>query len=242
MDTGGGSDDAEAENRHLRRLVSSIRAHGGVGAISAGCHHDVTGIDGVVLAVIAAHAGRITFSDSGPHGELLEDLYATLDQGPGIDAAVNGEPVAAADLRHADARSRWPRFAEQALGDGIGAVFAYPVILKDRPVGVLSAYRGAPGALSTADDDQIQRYAQATSVVLLDDWFVSDSGAMDVVLPVQTGEVQQAVGIVMELAGIDAAAALHRLRAYARRSARPMREVVADVRASRMPFDPTEPA
>jgi len=137
---------------------------------------------------------------------------------------------------------RWPRFADQAPGDDIDAVFAYPVILKDRPVGVLSAYRDAAGPLSTGEDEQIRRYARATAVVLLDDWFVSPAGEMDVVLPAHTGEVQQAVGIVMELAGIDAADALHRLRAYARRSARPMREVVADVRTARLPFDPTAPA
>ena len=84
----------------LRRLVSSLRAHGGVAAVSAACHRDVPGVDGVVLAVFAAHAGRIIISDSGPDGDQLEDLHSTLGEGPGVDAAVTGEPVTAVDLDH----------------------------------------------------------------------------------------------------------------------------------------------
>jgi hypothetical protein len=45
----------------------------------------------------------------------------------------------------------------------------------------------------------------------------------------------------MEYADVDAATALHRLRAYARHSTRPMRDVIADVRTLRLPFDPTAP-
>ena len=61
-------------------------------------------------------------------------------------------------------------------------------------------------------------------------------------LPAYAVDVQQAVGVVMACADIDAATALHRLRAYARHSTRPMRDVVAEVRTLRLPFDPATPA
>ena len=232
--------DGERE-RQLRRLVSALRARGGVGAVGPVCHGEVPEVDGVVLTVVAAHAGRIVLSDSGPHGDHLEDLHATLDEGPAIDAATISDIVAATDLHHAPARARWPRFAEQALASGIRAVFAYPVRRQTRPVGVLSLYRGAAGPLRAAVHERVQGYAAAVPVLLLDDLQVTDTGVPGMVLPAYAEEVQQAIGVVMEYAEVDAATALHRLRAYARDSARPMREVVAEVRTLRLPFDPTVP-
>lgn len=217
-----------------------LRARGGVGALGAGCHRDVPTVDGVVLTMFAAHAGWIIVSASGPRGDQLEDLYATLQEGPGIDSAGTNEIVAAADLNDAEARARWPRFVEPALGCGLRAVFAYPVRWDTRPVGVLSLYRAVPGPLSVTDDERARRYADAAPILLLDDLDVS-TRQIGLALPADTGEVQQAVGVVMEYAGVDAATALHRLRVYARSSRRPMRDVVAEVRTSRLPFDPTVP-
>jgi hypothetical protein len=243
MDTepGAGQPDHE-QQRSLRLLVSSLRARGGVGALGAVCHRDVPGVDGVVLAVSAAHAGWIIISDSGPDGDQLEDLQATLGEGPGIDAGITGEPVTAVDLDHAQAHLNWPRFVGQALRSGIRAVFAYPVMLHARPVGVLSLYRATAGPLSAADHERVDRYTRAVTMLLLDNPHVTSAGRVSIALPIHAGEVQQAVGVVMEYASVDAATALHRLRAYAHQSARPMREVVAEVRTCRLSFDPTAPA
>jgi hypothetical protein len=239
-DPGPSAGDPDDEQRHLRRLVSSLRAHGGVDAVGAACHRDVPDVDGVVLTVDAAHAGRIILSDSGPHGDQLEDLHATLGEGPCIDAVATGEPVAAADLDDPHPQTRWPRFTVQALACGIRAVFVCPVLLNARPVGVLSTYRAAAGPLTATDHEQLRRYGKAVATLLLDHAPASSNGALDFVLPIRAGHVQQAVGVVMEYAQVDATTALHRLRAYARRSARPMHDVVAEVRARRLPFDPTE--
>ena len=238
---GAGAPDHEHQ-RALRRLVSSLRARGGVGALGAACHRDVPGVDGVVLAVFAAHAGRIIISDSGPAGDQLEDLHATLGEGPGIDAAITGQPVTAVDLDHTTAHTSWPRFAGRAVACGIRAVFAAPVLLHAQPVGVLSLYRAIAGPLSAAEHEQLDRYTHAVTVLLLDHPHVTSAGEISIALPVQAGEVQQAVGVVMEYAGVDAATALHRLRSYAHQSARPMRDVIAEVRTCRLPFDPTAAA
>lgn len=242
MDAGRGADQPAEQQRRLRRLVSTLRAHGGISTLGAACHRDAPGVDGVVLAVVAAHAGRIIISDSGPDGDQLEDLHVTLDEGPGIDAVVTGEPVGAADLDHPRAHRAWPRFSAQALASGIRAVFAYPVVLDTQPVGVLSLYRAEVGPLSSADHELVDLYAKAVTVLLLDNVHVNGAGQVDIALPTQVGEVQQAVGVIMEYAEVDAATALHRLRTYAHKSTRPMRDVVAEVRTSRrLPFDPTTP-
>lgn len=232
--------DPGDEQGRLDRLVRSLHAAGGVGAVGPSCHRAVPGVDGVVLSVDAAYAGWMILSESGPHGDQLEDLHAVLGEGPGVDAAVTGAPVTAPDLGDPIARARWPRFTQQAPERGIGAVFAFPLLLHDKPFGVLSAYRSVAGPLDPADDQQMRRYARAVTLTLLDDAYITGDGALDLALPVSAGEVQQAVGVVMEHHGVDAATALHRLRDHARRSRRPMRDVVAEVRANRLPFGPTE--
>jgi hypothetical protein len=240
-DPGPPAGDPDDERRRLSRLVSTLRANGGLGAVAAACHRDVPEVDGVVLSIDAAHAGRIILSDSGPHGDQLEDLHATLGEGPAVDAAATAGPITAADLEDPQTRARWPRFAGQAPAVGIRAVFVHPILLRATPIGALSLYRATAGPWSTATQDQVHRYVNATATVILEELpATSHAGAVDLALPLRAGRVQQAVGIVMEYAGVDAPTALHRLRAYARRSARPMHEVVVDVRACRLPFDPKE--
>lgn len=234
----GPAEQSLNERRHVRRLVSSSRAHGGVGAVSAGCHAAVPEVDGVVLSVFAIGAEQIMISDSGSLGDQLEDLHTRLTQGPVYDAAVTGDTVIVDDLRMASARVRWPAFAAEASAVGIHAVFVFPILVEGLPVAVLSLYRAAAGPLSTIGQAWARRYSEAAAIMLQAETS-DDEGP---VLPVYAGEIQQAVGIVMELAGVDAMTALHRLRAYARSSARPMPEVVAEVRTCRLPFDPTVPA
>jgi hypothetical protein len=108
------------------------------------------------------------------------------------------------------------------------------------PVGVLSVYRDTPGPLSAADHDRVGRHAH-TAAVLLRAAYVDAAGQASMPLPRNAGEVQQAVGVIMEHATVDAATALHRLRVYAHHSQRPMRDVVAEVRADHLPFNPTTP-
>jgi GAF domain-containing protein len=177
-------------------------------------------------------AGWIILSDSGPEGDQLEDLSATLGEGPRVDAFTTGVPVAAADL--VQAHARWPSFAARALACGIRAIFAFPVQQGTEPIGVLSVYRSTPGPLSATDRAQIGRYADTAAALLR----VDDTGQARVCLPRDAVEVQQAVGVIMEHATVDAATALHRLRVYAHHSRRPMRDVVAEVRTADLPFNP----
>jgi len=225
--------------RYIRLLVSAPRAIECVAALCRACHRGMPGIEGAVLAAFAAQAGWIILSDSGPDGDQLEDLYATLGEGPRVDAFTTGIPVAAADL--VQAHATWPRFAARALACGIRAVFAFPVQLGTVPIGVLSAYRASAGPLSAADHDRVDRYAHTATVLLRAAAHVNDAGQASMPLPENAGEVQQAVGVVMEHATVDATTALHRLRAYAHHSRRPMRDVVAEVRADHLPFNPTTP-
>jgi hypothetical protein len=225
--------------RYLCLQMSPSRAIDGVAALCRACHRTVSDIDGAVLTMLVAQAGWIILSDSGPDGDQLEDLHATLGEGPRVDVFITGVPVAAADL--VQTHTRWPYFAARALACGIRAVFAFPVRFGTVPVGVLSVYRGTAGPLSAADHARVGGYAEAATVLLRAAACVNHAGQASMSLPRDTGEVQQAVGVVMEHATVDAATALHRLRVYAHRSRRPMRDVVAEVRTDHLPFNPTTP-
>jgi GAF domain-containing protein len=234
--TGQPEDD---RRRYLRLRVSPPRAVAGVAALCRACHGTVSGVDGAVLTVLVAQVGWIIVSDSGPGGDQLEDLYATLGEGPRVDAFSTGVPVAATDL--VQAQVRWPYFAVRALACGIRAVFAFPVHYGTVPVGVLSVYGGTAGPLSATDHARVGRYAHTTTDLLRTAACVDDAGQANMCLPRDAGEVQQAVGVVMEHATVDAATALHRLRVYAHDSRRAMRDVVAEVRADHLPFNPMTP-
>jgi hypothetical protein len=227
----------DERRRFLRLRVSPPRAIDGVAALCRACHRTVSGIDGAVLTMLVAQAGWIILSDSGPGGDQLEDLYATLGEGPRVDAFITGVPVEAADLVRS--HTRWPYFAAGALACGIRAVFAFPVRFDTVPVGVLSVYRGTAGPLRAIDHARVGRYAHATTVLLRAAARLEDTGQASMRLPRDAGEVQQAVGVVMEHATVDAATALHRLRVYAYDSRRPMRDVVAEVCSDHLPFNPT---
>jgi ANTAR domain len=229
----------DEQRRYIRLRVSPPRAIDGVAALCRDCHRNVSGVDGAVLTILAAQAGWIILSDSGPDGDQLEDLYATLGEGPRVDAFITGVPVAVGDL--VQAHARWPYFAARALACGIRAVFAFPVQFATVPMGVLSVYRGTAGPLSAADHDRVGGYAEAATVLLRAAACVNDARQASMSLPRDAGEVQQAVGVVMEYATVDAATALHRLRVYAHHSRRPMRDVVAEVRTDHLPFNPTTP-
>ena len=218
------------------------RALDGVAALCPACHRDVPGVDGVVLTTFVAHAGWIILSDSGPNGDRLEDLHATLGEGPRTDVVTTGRLVTYADLTHAQAYTKWPRFAAQALASGIRAVFAFPVQLDAQPVGVLSVYRATAGPLTDADHHRVNRYAHTASVLLHATAHLTSAGTASMPLPAKAGEVQQAVGVVMQHTTVDAVTALHHLRACAHHSRQPMRDVVAEARTGHLPCNPTTPA
>ena len=142
---------------------------------------------------------------------LGRDCHRTVS---GIDGAVLAMCVAHADL--VQAHARWPYFAARALTCGVRAVFAFPI------------------QVATV-------YAEAATVLLRAAASFDDAGQASMCLPRDAGEVQQAVGVVMQHATVDAATALHRLRVYAHHSRRPMRDVVAEVRTDHLAFNPRTP-
>ncbi|WP_083449643.1 GAF domain-containing protein [Actinoplanes rectilineatus] len=228
--------DDQAGPDSVQRTVSTLRARGGTGALCAGLQAVLPAIDGVGLTMFTPH-GRVVLAVTGRLIDLIEDLQIALGQGPCFDAFYTRRPVLVSDLDDVPAIADWPDFGARAVAVGIRAVFAFPVLLDGRPVATLEMCRITAGALSDTDVDHAVRYAAVAAVLLQDD-AVAGNGA-GAVIGQEAAFLLQATGRVMVQADVDADTALHRLRRYAVDHDRHVRDVVVDVLAHRLRFDPS---
>jgi transcriptional regulator with GAF, ATPase, and Fis domain len=85
-----------------------------------------------------------------------------LDEGPCVDAAATGEPVAefAVEERAAE---RWPRWAPTGLEPKAGALLAVPIPIAGRVAGVLGLGWDEPGQ---PDEDEAELGTQVATVVV----------------------------------------------------------------------------
>jgi len=203
-----------------------------VAAVTVG----VAGVDCAAVTVTLAASPRENIYASNRLAADMEELTTTLGEGPGVDALTGG-PALAGDLGEASWQRRWPMFAPAAVDGGVSAVFALPLQVGGIHLGVLDLYRARPGGLGRGQLADALLLANTACALLLD-----ASGAANGKHPelasLQHPEVHQATGMIIVQAGIGAAAALVRLRAYAYANDQRLRDVAADVVARRLRFHP----
>jgi GAF domain-containing protein len=150
----------------------------------------------------------------------IELLQATHAEGPCLDAIVTYRPSLEPDLASDRALERWPKFARAALGHGIAAAYAFPVINGGVAIGALDIYSTVQGDL---DDDHV-----ADAIILADlaalaiDRHAAGSAIEGSDISAEAAEpwahpavVHNASGMVSAQLDIDTDEALLRLRASA---------------------------
>ncbi|MEU4222204.1 ANTAR domain-containing protein [Actinoplanes sp. NPDC026623] len=200
----------------------------------------VAGVDAVAVTLVLADSPRENVYASGRLAADLEELTTTLGEGPGVDALA-GWPALGADLTDLYCRARWPVFAPAAVAQDVRAAFALPLQVGSIRLGVMDLYRSRAGVL---DRDQLadSLLLADTACALLLDETNHGEGRRPEGASLQHPEVHQATGMLVIQAGVSAAVALVRLRAYAYAHDRRLRDVAADVVARRLRFhrDPEE--
>ena len=93
-----------------------------------------------------------------------ERLQSDLGEGPCLAAYETDAPITIPDLAEDD---RFPRFAEQAMREGLVAVFTFPLRNEDRRLGALDLYRTTAGALDEAELVTAQTLADVATAYLL---------------------------------------------------------------------------
>jgi GAF domain-containing protein len=90
----------------------------------------------VTCGITLAQDGRVlTVASADALAMLLDEKQYERDEGPCLQALYTGLVVDAPDLR---AEDRWDGYPQAALGHGISAVLSTPLLIDDKPVGVLN--------------------------------------------------------------------------------------------------------
>jgi stage V sporulation protein SpoVS len=189
------------------------------------------GVSGAAIAVVSENGHRGVLCSSNTAAATVEELQATLGEGPGIDAHRLGVPVSDADLAASDL-SRWLAFCGPAVDAGAAAVFAFPLRLGGIRLGTLTFNHAGAGRLT---DDQ---YAEALFMVQIVTQTVltiqakaspgTVAGALEALVD-DGAEVHQAAGMLAVRFSVGVGEALVRLRALAYAEGRSVAELAHDV-------------
>lgn len=198
-------------------------ADGPLAAANLLCHAcvDLLDVDGASISLVHDGASQGTFGSSDPTSRRLDEFQFTYGEGPCLDAVRVRKPILVADLA-AVTEQRWPAFVEAVLGEGVGAVFALPVVVASAHIGALDLYNRSTGGLTSAALAGALYAAELAAVPLLDlmnatvDWDKTHAGeSWDHLESLERVEVYQATGMIMAQLDVDPAQALARLRAHA---------------------------
>jgi GAF domain-containing protein len=189
------------------------------------------------VQLVDADAGGIMLADqrgglevlaASSHTTRLVELFELQhDEGPCLDAFRTGEQVTKTD--EAAMRAAWPTFTARLSAAGFSSAQAIPLRLRDQVIGALNVFRVSPGALSEADMKLARALADVATVAIVQQRVLEAREQLAEQLQealTSRIRVEQAKGILAERSGIDVDAAFTLLRTHARRTGRPLREVV----------------
>jgi hypothetical protein len=175
---------------------------------------------------------------SSPGVERLQDLQLTLGVGPAFDAYRERSPILELDLI-GDPPERWPGLVALLIGQGIGAVFSFPLQVGAARTGVLTAYRSQPGPLAESlYADALVLAAVITRAILGLQASQSD-GQLAAALSdgeVDSAEIHQAAGMISVQIHVAIGDAMSLLRARAFADQITTRALALDVVARRIRF------
>jgi len=194
---------------------------------------------GAALSMSASGGSYEPVFATDPRSSDLEDLQATLGQGPSAEVIGGVGPVLEGEMGGAGALARWPEFAAAAVDRGVAAVFAVPVGAGAARLGALGLYRDWPGPLSAEQFNAVLLYADAVLMLAMDERGGLAPGAVDLLesgFTERRAEVHQAAGMVSVQLGVSLTDALVALRARAYAEGRTIAQVAADVVARRLSF------
>ncbi|MEB3369701.1 GAF and ANTAR domain-containing protein [Saccharopolyspora mangrovi] len=179
---------------------------------------DLLPVSAAGLMLIDERGDLRLLASSNEQARMLELFQLETDQrGPCLEAFHTGSPVLVDDLE-SNGR-RWPAFAFEARRQGIRAVHALPLRLRDETVGALSLFSIEATSLSEDDQKLGQALADVATIGILQQRALARSETVIEQLQGALNSrvtIEQAKGVLAERGGIDVDAAFVLLRDYAR--------------------------
>lgn len=224
----------------LSGIVSALSALPGdqVETHLCGACCELLSVSGAAVTVTADGVpGLLCSSDATAAG--LEDLQATLGEGPSVDARHLGMPVGEPRLA-APRHPRWLAFLEPAAAGGAAAIFAFPMRVGAVQVGVLTLYQRDCGALSEDQHSAALLIADVLTHTILAIQAKAPPGVVADTLRLFTGhgaEVHQAAGMIAARLEMSVGKALVVLRARAYGADRTLADTAREIVAGRLSID-----
>ncbi|AXB42406.1 hypothetical protein A4R43_07590 [Amycolatopsis albispora] len=205
------------------------------------CVETVAGFRGVDAAMLtlwtkAERAQEILGASEDWAARVVETQY-TVGEGPGVEALRGGGRVLVPDLRVEQVR--WPGFAEEALGAGVAAMFAFPLRFGAIRIGTFELLRRAPGALAGEELTDAALAADLIAAGLLRQAERAERAGEDFEPRLVTSfeDVNVATGMLAARLQIGLEEAFARLRGHAFGQGRSVLEVARDVIDRRIALD-----
>jgi transcriptional regulator with GAF, ATPase, and Fis domain len=166
--------------------------------------------------MLADQRGALQMIASTSHDAELLELVA-IPEGPHISAFESGLAQVNFD---AEARGRWPRFAGSAESLGYLAVHVVPMRVRTEVLGSLTLLHAGQATLDDDDVAILEALASVATIGLLQERTPSQKERLAEQLQTALNlriVIEQAKGILAELAGVRPGEAFDLLNAYARR-------------------------
>jgi len=184
--------------------------------------------------VLADQSGSlVTVAASDERARLLELFEAQNDEGPCRDCYRLGVAVVNVDLE--EARTRWPRFAPQAIAAGFGSANALPLRLRSQVVGSLNLFHAGAGGLGSEQLRLAQALADAATIGILQQRTIRHGEVAAAQLQTALTSrvvIEQAKGVLAERLQMSTDDAFGVLRTAARSRNRLLSEVAREVAGS----------
>ena len=190
-------------------------------------------VDGASVGLLASGEHR-SLGASDSVAEAIETTQMSSHEGPCIEAFDTGRPSIETDLGSPAARRRWPEFAPAALEFGARAVYGFPLMVDDAPIGALDLYSRQVRQLTDSEVEDAMLLANMAALAIR---VAEDPDQTSVVGLTAEPEqpwahpavVHHASGMTAVQLGISVDEAMLRLRAFAFAADRGLAEVARDV-------------
>ena len=178
---------------------------------------EVLDVGAAGLMLVAPDGALRVMASSSEAMRVLELFELQSQEGPCLDCYHTGQPVLTQDL--AEANSRWPRFAAEALTAGFHSVQALPMRLRRSMLGALNLFHIEAGEMPQDDVDAAQALADIATIAIIQHRSTLDAQAVNEQLNRALNTrivIEQAKGMLAEGNDLDMEQAFDTLRHHAR--------------------------
>ncbi len=199
---------------------------------------EIMGADAAAL-VLADPRGILHPMASTTHAaRVLELLAVAIAEGPCVEAFELGTLVV--NVPREVSITRWPRFTASADELGFRCCHVVPMKLRTEVLGALNVLYRSEAVLDEADVTIFEALASVATIGLLQERTPRQKELLVTQLQTALNErvtIEQAKGVVAELADTDVAVAFDLITAFGRRAGRTLGEVARDVLDGRLDSD-----